>query len=77
MKVCKLLIVIVIVICQSCSGQTQKINGLSFVGSREPINDTHVSPVVNINANYTAIMPFGFIRDLKHPEIVYNTDILL
>jgi len=51
-----------------------KINGLSFVASSEAINDTHVSPVLNVNANYVAIMPFGFIRELKHPEIVYNSD---
>ena len=74
MKDYKLLIVIVIFFAQSCTGQAQKINGLSFVGSRESINDSHIDPVVKINANYTAIMPFGFIRDLDHPDIVYNTD---
>jgi len=58
---------------QSCSGQTKKINGISFVASREPINSTHTDPVVNINANYAAIMPFGFIRNLEHPEIVFNS----
>ncbi len=58
---------------QSCYGQTNKINGLSFVASREPINDKHINPVINVNANYAAIMPFGFIRDIEHPEIVFNT----
>lgn len=52
----------------------QKINGVSFVASRDTLSQEHVSPVLNINANYVALMPFGFIKDLKHPEIVFNTD---
>ena len=52
----------------------EKINGVSFVASREAINQEHVKPVLNVNANFVAIMPFGFIRDLEHPEIVYNTE---
>lgn len=58
----------------SCSSQPEKINGLSFVASSEAINETHIKPVININANYCAIMPFGFIRNLEHPEIIHNTD---
>ncbi|GAA4805285.1 hypothetical protein [Litoribaculum gwangyangense] len=52
----------------------EKINGVSFVAARDSINDVHINPVLNLNANYAAIMPFGFIRDLKHPDIIYNTD---
>lgn len=51
-----------------------KINGVSFVASRDSINENHINPIVNVNANYAAIMPFGFIRNLEHPEIIYNTD---
>ncbi|WP_248724121.1 glycoside hydrolase [Seonamhaeicola sp. ML3] len=60
-------------LCCSCNAQTQKINGVSFVASRAKITTAHVKPVTAINVNYAAVMPFGFIRDLKHPEIVYNT----
>ena len=74
MKVCKLLIIFLFLMVQSCIGQNKKINGVSFVASREPINGAHVNPVVEIKANYTAIMPFGFIKDLEHPEIVFSTD---
>ena len=63
-----------IVILQSCTGQVDKINGLSFVASKEPIGKEHVNPVRNINANYAAIMPFGFIRDLNNPNISFNSD---
>jgi ppGpp synthetase/RelA/SpoT-type nucleotidyltranferase len=64
----------VLVLFQSCTSQIEKINGVSFVAARDSINKTHVQPVLNINANYAAVMPFGFIRHLQHPEITHNTD---
>ncbi len=54
--------------------KTPKINGVSFVASRDSISETHIQPVVNINANYAAIMPYGFFRDTDNPNIIYNTD---
>ncbi len=72
MKTLKLLLCLVLF--QSCEGQQPKINGLSLVSSREPINQTHIQPIVNVHANYVAIIPFGFIRDLKNPEVRFNTD---
>lgn len=74
MKLYKLLIVFLLVIIQSCASQTDKINGLSFVAAPDAASDKHTNPVVNVNANYCAIMPFGFIKNLEHPEIVHNTD---
>ncbi len=50
------------------------INGVSFVAANEAINQNHIKPVVNINANYASVMPFGFIRNLDSPEIIYNTN---
>lgn len=58
----------------SCAVQKEKINGLSFVASPEAISESHIKPVIEVGANYTAIMPFGFMRSLKHPEIIHNTD---
>lgn len=58
----------------SCSAQKEKINGLSYVAAPDIINDTHTKPVIKVGANYTAIMPFGFIRNLEHPEIIHNTE---
>ena len=61
----------------SCSMTTKKdykINGVSFVASRDQISKENVQPVLNVHANYTAIMPFGFIKNLEHPEIIYNTN---
>ncbi len=57
---------------QSCTSQT-KINGVSFVASRTAITEEHVNPVVEINANFAAVMPFGFIKNLNNPEVIYNT----
>ena len=59
----------------SCNSQKkEKINGVSFVGSREKVDQTHVDPVLQVNANYAAVMPFGFARDLNSPKIIFDTD---
>jgi hypothetical protein len=50
-----------------------KINGISFVASREEVNQSHIDPVIALNANYAAVMPFGFIRSRDLPEIIYNS----
>ncbi|KJD37012.1 glycoside hydrolase [Tamlana sedimentorum] len=68
---CKVLGVILLIL-TACNGQVEKINGVSFVSSRESINKSHTLPVVQVNANYAAVMPFGFIRDLSTPEIRFN-----
>ncbi|MFC4723321.1 glycoside hydrolase [Geojedonia litorea] len=76
MKLFKFLGCIYFFVASACVGQQKqdKIDGISFVASRDAINQLHVAPVVNINANYAAIMPFGFIRELEHPEIIFNTE---
>ncbi len=60
----------------SCASQEamKKINGVSFVASREKAGQEHVEEVLSINANHAAVMPFGFIRDINSPEIIHNTD---
>jgi len=75
MRIFKCLIFCVLLITlTSCNGQEEKINGVSFVAARDSISQKQVDPVVNINANYAAIMPFGFVKNLEHPEIIHNTD---
>lgn len=51
-----------------------KINGVSFVASRDSIEQENIIPLKEIRANYVAIMPFGFIKNLEHPEITYNQE---
>lgn len=57
-----------------CTAQSDKINGVSFVASSKRVTTENVNPVVKVNANYACLMPFGFIRSLEHPEVVFNTD---
>ncbi|MFD0798828.1 glycoside hydrolase TIM-barrel-like domain-containing protein [Maribacter chungangensis] len=58
-----------------CSGEAQqKINGVSFVASREEVVQSHVAEVLKVNANSAAVMPFGFMRETVHPEIIFDTD---
>ena len=73
MKTLKLLIIITIVF-HSSFAQSQKVNGISFVASRSAIDAKHVAPVIAVNGNYVALMPFGFFRDLKNPTIIYNSN---
>jgi hypothetical protein len=58
----------------SCTSQSQKINGVSFVAAPNAIDQTNVDPVVKVNANYAAVMPFGFLKSLKSAEVIHNTD---
>lgn len=70
----KLLILLLCGLQLSCSGQSSKINGISFVAAPQQVEQLHIAPVVKLNANYAAIMPFGFIRGADHPNIIHNTD---
>ena len=59
----------------SCNSQSdEKINGVSFVGSRDKALQEHVDPILMVNANYAAVMPFGFIRNLEDPNIIFDTE---
>ncbi|WP_296311228.1 glycoside hydrolase family 113 [Winogradskyella sp. UBA3174] len=68
------LLVLVFIGCAAVSFKPFKINGVSFVAAGNAVDTTHTSPLVNINANAAAIMPFGFIRDKSNPEIIHNTE---
>ena len=59
----------------ACGGPApEKINGVSFVGSREPAHQEHVDALVDIHADYAAVMPYGFVREPDRPEIIFDTD---
>lgn len=59
----------------SCSSQyKEKINGVSFVGSRDRAMQEHIVPVLDVKANYAAVMPFGFIRSLDNPNVIFDTE---
>ncbi|MBT8301601.1 MAG: glycoside hydrolase [Maribacter sp.] len=59
----------------SCASQKiDKINGVSFVASREKVGQHQVEEILKIHANYAAVMPFGFIREINSPEIIFDTE---
>lgn len=60
--------------CALTSNKIKKINGVSFVASKDTINKTYIIPLINLHANYKALMPFGFIRELSHPNIMFNSE---
>lgn len=43
------------------------------MASRDSITQKHTNPIKKVNANYAALMPYGFIRDVSYPEIRFNT----
>ena len=73
----RLLYVPILTLLVSCGATIQKpekINGVSFVSSNDSIGNEHIEPVIKLHANYASVMPFGFIRELSHPEIAFNSD---
>ena len=74
MKAKNLLLFIFILIQSFCKGQNEKFNGVSFVASSIPIDETHTAPVVKAQSNTVALMPFGFIKKLTSPKIIHNTN---
>ena len=68
------LLFLLVISCSFCNSQTKKINGLSFVASRDSINNQHINPILKVHSNYVALMPFGFIKELSAPTIIHNTN---
>lgn len=75
-KVCQklylCLVVLFFISCSMISQPERKINGVSFVASGEKLTNDNVKPLVALNANYAAIMPFGFIEKLESPVLHFN-----
>jgi len=44
------------------------------VSSGEEASQQHIDPVLNVQANYAAIMPFGFTSDINSPDLVFDSD---
>lgn len=78
MSVWNIFFLILLVSFTSCNSQEKerisKINGVSFVASRDIIDSSHVQPVVNINANWAAVMPFAFMQNLESTELIFNIE---
>lgn len=58
--------------CQTDSLKKSKINGLSFVASRDTIQQKHITPVLKMQTNWVSVMPFGFMKALDSHTLHYN-----
>lgn len=69
-------IISLLMLMTSCQGQKKqaKFNGVSLVASREPISSEHITPILEVNANAVAVMPFGFMQSLSSPDLKFNTE---
>lgn len=52
----------------------EKINGISFVASDDPVQEKNLMPVKRLGANYASVMPFGFSKSLSTPELIFDND---
>lgn len=78
----KLIIILLLFSCLNISNQeiaskketktSSKINGVSFVSINDKVDDSHFTPVKALNANWVAIMPFGFLKD-NSATVQYNS----
>lgn len=65
---------LLLLFCSCKAAGVAKINGVSFVASREAASQAHVDPVLRIYADHASVMPYGFIREPGQPEISFNTE---
>ncbi|MCB0372764.1 MAG: glycoside hydrolase [Muricauda sp.] len=71
----KKLIVLVLFVVLACGApKDDKVNGISFVSSGDRATQTHIDPVLDVHANYAAIMPFGFIPESSSPELIFDSE---
>ena len=61
--------IVLLILLNSCQAQVpeEKINGVSLVASREAISISNIKPILNVNANTVAVMPFAFMENLQSP----------
>ncbi|MDG2194390.1 MAG: glycoside hydrolase [Polaribacter sp.] len=74
MKTCRLLILLALFLQIPIQNFAQKINGISFVASKDSISIKHVQPILKMHSNFVALMPFGFVKGLETPEVRYNSN---
>ncbi len=69
-------LIILIVVTSSCQGQkaADKLNGISLVASREQVSASDISPILDVNANAVAVMPYAFMENLAMPNLKFNVD---
>ena len=59
--------------CGKAQNQGEKINGLNLVSENRALDTAEVNPMLNVGANYCAVIPFGFMSDAEDPNLSYDT----
>lgn len=67
-------ILILLFSCQATTVPQKKVNGISLVASRDSLQIKDVEPILNINANAVALMPYAFLRTEDMPELYFNRE---
>ena len=64
---------VLLILLNSCQSQVpeEKINGVSLVASRNAIIISNIKPILNVNANTVAVMPFAFMENLQSPDLKF------
>jgi len=69
-------LIILLSVITSCQGQKSevKLNGVSLVASRESVSEFHIKPILDVNANAVAVMPYAFMGSLANPDLKFNVE---
>lgn len=51
-----------------------KINGITLVATRNPIDSSHITPLKNYHANYAKIVPYAWMESLEKPQVNYDEE---
>ncbi len=70
------ILTLLLFIASSCQGQkaNDKLNGISLVASRESVSASHLVPILDVNANAVAVMPYAFMESLTSPDLKFNVE---
>ncbi len=67
-----LILSISLTLCSTQKNQIEKINGVNFVSTPYPVDESNFQPIVDINANFVAAIPYSFTRG-RTPNVSFNT----
>lgn len=65
-------LVILLFSCQATSVPQKKVNGISLVASRDSLKRKEIQPILAVNANAVALMPYAFLKTDGIPELFFN-----
>ncbi|WP_298950214.1 glycoside hydrolase [uncultured Nonlabens sp.] len=58
--------------CLSQTPRSTKINGISFVATRDTVKESSITPLKKYHANYAAVIPYAWMRSLEEPLVIFN-----